>query len=344
MPLMGKIVRMHIHHKKFLVLIGLLGLIALVVVACTDTTPTVAPTTAVDDGAQAGESPAPDATTPAATPEPEVAAKSQTDAGSQAESPANAGSSSSDATPTSEPEPEETPVSDTDSVSFYIRGFNSIARGEYIEAERTFTTVVELEPGFARGWDGRGQALMLQGRLEEAMLDFDHAIKLKPNLATAYANRSLTRLALDDDNGAARDAKRAIELDEESVGAQLVLGRIYARRGDAATALEWFDLAVATRPDDGATWWWRGRFYRDVMGDGEQSLDDFNTAIELAPTQAALYIDRALLYIQANASPDLARSDLEEALSLAQDPKLPTIIERVENLLEILDDRESQAQ
>ena len=63
---------------------------------------------------------------------------------------------------------------------------------------RTFTTVIELEPEFARGWDGRGQSLMLQGKYEEAMLDFDRAIELKPNLAVAYSNRGLTRVAIDD--------------------------------------------------------------------------------------------------------------------------------------------------
>ena len=181
---------------------------------------------------------------------------------------------------------------------------------------------------------------MLQGRPEEAMLDFDRAIELKPNLADAYTNRALTRVALDDPDGAARDARRAIELKEDSVGAQLVLGRIYSQKGDAVTALEWFDLAVATDSEDGATWWWRGRFYRDVLGEGNLALDDFNKAIELAPTQAALYVDRALLYIQARTSPELARADLEEAISLAQDPKLPSILERVDELLEILDEPE----
>ena len=119
-----------------------------------------------------------------------------------------------------------------------------------------------------------------------------------------------------------------------------MLGRIYSQKGDAVTALEWFDLAVATDSEDGATWWWRGRFYRDVLGEGNLALDDFNKAIELAPTQAALYVDRALLYIQARKLPELARADLEEAISLAQDPKLPSILERVDELLEILDERE----
>lgn len=332
---------MLIYRRTYLVLIGF---VALLIVACSgsETAPALTPDpdTNGDVGAPTGESPAPDAA-PEASDSP---AGLQTGPDPQAEPPADTDTprSSSTPTPTSTlgPGPEETPVSDTESIGFYIRAFNSINRGEYVEAERTFTTVIELEPGFARGWDGRGQALMLQGRLEEAMLDFDRAIELKPNLAEAYTNRAVTRIALDDVDGASRDAKRAVELDSESVGAQLVLGRVYARSGDAVRALEWFDLAVATSSEDGATWWWRGRFYRDVLGDGNLALDDFNKAIELAPTQAALYIDRALLYVQANVGPELARADLEEAISLSQDPKLPSIIQRAEELLEILDERE----
>lgn len=245
-------------------------------------------------------------------------------------------------TPT--PEPEGTEVPESESVIFYLQAFNAIGRGEYIDAERTFTTVIELEPTFARGWDGRGQALMLQGKFEEALFDFDRAIELKPNLSVAYANRSLTRIAMEDIDGAERDARRAFELDELSVAAHLVLGRVYAREGDTATALDWFDLAITTDPEDASTWWWRGRFNRDVLFAGNAALDDFNMAIELSPAQAAIYLDRAQLYISAEVEPDLARADLEEAISLSQDPKLPSIIARAEELLEILDEREPLVQ
>lgn len=242
------------------------------------------------------------------------------------------------ATVTPTPEPQGTEVPESESVTFYLQGFNSLGRGEYVDAERTFTTVVELEPEFARGWDGRGQAFMLQGKYDDAMLDFDRAIELKPNLSVAYANRSLTRVAMSDLEGAERDARRAYELDDESVAAHLVLGRVEANKGDPNSALEWFDLAVATDPEDASTWWWRGRFYRDVLAAGTPALEDFNKAIELAPAQAALYLDRAQLYISAEVEPELARADLEEAISLSQDPKLPTIIERAEELIAELDD------
>lgn len=245
-------------------------------------------------------------------------------------------------TPVTEENGMETP--EFESVTFYLQAYNAMGRNEYVDAERTFTTVIELEPNFARGWDGRGQALLLQGKFEEAMLDFDKAIELKPNLTDAYANRALTRIAIDDDDGAERDAFRAYELDQSSVVAHIVLGRVHAKKGDFDGALNWFGLAIETDAEDASTWWWRGRFYRDVLGAGNLALDDFNMAIELSPAQAALYLDRGQLYVGAQVDPALARADLEEAISLSQDPKLPAIISRAEELIAVLDEREGPVQ
>ena len=50
----------------------------------------------------------------------------------------------------------------TESVTFYIRGHNYLTRNEPVEAERSFNTVIEIEPEFARGWDGRGESFLLQ--------------------------------------------------------------------------------------------------------------------------------------------------------------------------------------
>ena len=306
---------------KYLSLLAMISLIGLIAVACTDAEPDAGPASDEPAVTVTADEPVTDLPTEIAEPVDPTA------------------TSGPSPTTTPTPEPEETPESDTESVYFYLNGFNSINRGEYIDAERTFTTVIEIEPGFARGWDGRGEALLYQGKYEEAMLDFDRAIELKPNLEVAYSNRALTRVALNDMEGAARDARRAYELNEESVAAHLVLGSVYARNGDSTRALEWFDLAVKTEPEDASTWWWRGRFYRDVLGAGNSALNDFNAAIEISPAQAALYLDRAQLYIQANVEEELARLDLEEAISLSQDPKLPSIISRAEELIKSLDDR-----
>ncbi len=241
-------------------------------------------------------------------------------------------------TPTSEDEP----VSDTESVNQYTRGYALLAQGEYDDAERQFQTVVQLEPGFAHGWDGIGQALMFQGQFEEAMYYFDKAIELRPTLATAYSHRALARVNTNDLDGALRDAKHAQRLDDEEIDSYIVIGRVLAQQGDPQTALENFNTAIELAPDDGGTYWWRGRFWRDVAQDFNLAIADFNKAIELDPAVASIYLDRAILRIQARIDVDVVRADLEEAISLSQDPRLPTIIARAEELLEIVDEIEDQ--
>ncbi len=244
--------------------------------------------------------------------------------------------------PLATPTPEDEPVSETESVNQYTRAYGLLAQGEYTDAERQFNTVVQLEPGFAHGWDGIGQALMFQGEFEESLYYFDKAIELRPTLAAAYSHRALARVNLNDLDGALRDAKQANRLDDEEIDPYIVMGRVQALQGDASEALQNFNIAVEKAPDDGGTYWWRGRFWRDVAQDFQSALADFNRAIELDPAIASIYLDRAILLIQGRADFDLIRADLEEAISLSQDPRLPAIIARAEELLQLIDDIEAQ--
>lgn len=251
------------------------------------------------------------------------------------------------ATPTQLPLPTPTPpdevVSETESVNYYLRAYGLLASGDYEDAQRQFVTVIELEPGFAHGWDGIGQALMFQGEFEEAMYYFDKAIELRPALASTYSHRALARANLQDPEGALRDAEQALRLDDTQIDPYIVIGRVAALNDDVEKAIFNFDKAVEISPDDGGAFWWRGRFWRDTGLDFDKSLSDFNMAIELDPAVASIYLDRAILLTQGRAGFDLIRADIEEAISLSQEPRLPNVIARAEDLLEFIEEAEAQA-
>ncbi len=245
------------------------------------------------------------------------------------------------AAPEPTPTPAVTPTPDTESVGHYVAAYSLLSRGEYRQAEQRFTIVIELEPDFARGWDGRGQARMLNGENEEAIFDFDRAIMLKPNLWQAYGHRAVSRMNTGDVEGAKRDAERAIEGDPELVEPYIVLGRTNAALDNLDEAEFNFTKAIELAPDEGATHWWRGRFYRDYAESPLRSLEDLNTAIELEPARAVIYLDRAMLLIRYWGNEKDIRADLEEARSLAQDPLLPNVLDAVDDLEEALDSRAS---
>lgn len=252
-------------------------------------------------------------------------------------------------TPTTAPEPTATStltptatVSPTpatrETVSMYSAAHRTLDRGEFKDAERRFSTIVEIEPQFARAWAGRGQARMMQGDLEDAMVDYDRAISLRPRVGKIYGERAMVRVSMGDFEGAKRDALRGLELDDELVNPHLVLGRVRASENDYDAASEHFRTAIHLAPEDGGVYWWRGRYHRDILLDGSAAYSDFSYAIELQPAQASYFLDRGILLARAGNWAE-AKYDLEEAISLSKDPKLPRVIENAENWLEIIEER-----
>ncbi len=240
-------------------------------------------------------------------------------------------------TPTSTPTVVPTPAT-RETVSMYASAHRTLDRGEFKDAERRFATIVEIEPEFARAWAGRGQSRMMQGELDDAMVDYDRAVSLRPNVGSIYGQRAIVRVSMGDLAGAKRDSLRALELDDEVVNAHLVLGRVRAAENDYESASDHFRTAIRLAPENGGVYWWRGRYHRDVLLDGPAAYTDFSYAIELQPAQATYYLDRAILLLRAGQYAE-AKFDLEEAISLSQDPKLPDIIERSEEWLELIEER-----
>ena len=240
------------------------------------------------------------------------------------------------ATPTPEPTDTPEPPSTNENVRNYARAHAYFNRGDYVQAERQFSVVIEIEPQFARGWEGRAKALVAQGKTAEAIPDFDRAIQLKPDLASAYAGRAVASMSVGDILGANQDAVQARILDPSDPNSVIVLGRIMSGAGRAADALEMFNEGVELAPDEGPAYWWRGRFLFQI-GSYDLALGDFNLAIEYSPVSAQPYLDRATLYMEVFEDFELARADIEEAYSLGEEPRDRDILDESDALLERLE-------
>lgn len=297
-------------------LVAAVAVLAVVSLACTGSTPEPLEITPV----------------PTATPRP---TPSPTEAPSPTPEPTEAPA------PTSTPA--VTPTPDTESVGHYVRAYAHLSREEYRQAEQRFTLVIELEPDFARGWDGRGQARMLQGEHEDALLDYDQAILLKPNLWQAYGHRAISRMNTGDTEGARRDAEMATRGDPDLVEPYIVMGRTNSALGDLEAAEASFTHAIDLAPDEAATYWWRGRFYRDYAQEPLLALADINRALQIETARAVIYLDRAILLMRYGGPEEEIRADLDEAISLSQDPPLPNVIDVAEEMLQALDEREQSS-
>ncbi len=186
--------------------------------------------------------------------------------------------------------------------------------GRHDEAIADFNEAIRLKPDFAKAYNNRGNVKNTMGRFEEAIVDLNVAIKLKPDLPGAYYNRGTAKIAMGKHEEAIADYSEAIKLDHDLVHAYLGRGAANARLDKYDEAIEDYSEAIKLDPDLVHAYLGRG-LAKSNLGRFEEAIEDFNEIIKLDPGLVSAYINRGI----ANTSLgkyDEARADLRKALEL----------------------------
>jgi tetratricopeptide (TPR) repeat protein len=152
---------------------------------------------------------------------------------------------------------------------------------------------------------------------DQAGLDFDQAIRLRPGLASAYINRALSRLGRHDDVGAIADLSAALERGATETRLFFIRARARARSGDEAGAER--DRAEGLRrvPIDGESWVARG--LARLPGDPGGALADFEEALRLDPRSRPALQDKASVLAEYLGRTEEAIGVLDRAVALFPD-------------------------
>jgi Flp pilus assembly protein TadD len=91
-------------------------------------------------------------------------------------------------------------------------GNAAYSAGSFEKAIANFNEAIRLHPDDASAFNSRGNAYAHKGNLYRAIADYNEAIRLKPNYARAFCNRGIARQKLN--NGRDNDDKaKARQLD-----------------------------------------------------------------------------------------------------------------------------------
>lgn len=196
----------------------------------------------------------------------------------------------------------------------YNRAQVYMINGRLAEALADFDYVIEHDPNFHDHYFNRGNILGRLGRHREAIADYDQALRLSPPFAEAYYNRGDARLELDDVEGALADFSRVIELEPGHAGARLHRGSIMCDRGESAAA--WTDVTVGLSSDSGNAYLWclKGRLLAE-RGESEAARSALTEALRLADDLAEAYAIRGELAFE-EGDLDGAIRDLDRAVAL----------------------------
>ncbi|RMF80633.1 MAG: tetratricopeptide repeat protein, partial [Nitrospirae bacterium] len=123
------------------------------------------------------------------------------------------------------------------------------ANGDYAKAVEGYRKVARLRPDDSHVQYNLGSALFSEGKYQEALAAFDRAVALDPNSAEAHHFRGATLEKLGRDQEAIDALKRSLEL-KESYKARWLLGVVYEKVGDYASAVQEFERVAQAQPEN----------------------------------------------------------------------------------------------
>ena len=131
--------------------------------------------------------------------------------------------------------------------SYNRRGQVKAEAGQDQEAILDFNDAVRADANCSRTLHNRGVLLAQSGHFEKAFDDFSRTIKLNPQFAKAYSNRAALFMVANNMKAAQQDYNHAIDLDPTLAVAHRGCGRVCQLLGQTDDAIAHYDAAVQLR-------------------------------------------------------------------------------------------------
>ena len=197
--------------------------------------------------------------------------------------------------------------------------------GDSFDASQSQSTEVSVSDRFtARAYACRGLVRVYLGDFDQAIADYDRALRIQSKLVEAYVGRGIARDSKGDHDGALVDYNRAISIEPKSAYAYFRRGNILVEKSDFGGALRDFDRVLELEPNYAWAHSARGRTLMKQR-QFELAAAAFTTALKLDPTMEEAYGNRGLsLIVMGRETEGLA--DLKKSIELR--PELKSDLER----------------
>jgi tetratricopeptide (TPR) repeat protein len=185
----------------------------------------------------------------------------------------------------------------TNSSTLRLRGVELYQQKKYSEAAEVLKQAITKDKTDADAWYYFGLALIAEPKgLKDASKAFETAVKLRPNFAAAHTGLAYALMLRNKMDGAAREAKAALEIDSAIGDAYYVLGVTRLRAGAREEALKNAEAAIKLQPNVAAAYLLKSQalvsFLRDALiGEVEDSAKDRMDRNRAAAEALARYLE-----------------------------------------------------
>jgi tetratricopeptide (TPR) repeat protein len=173
----------------------------------------------------------------------------------------------------------------------YESGVRLLQIARYPQAILAFDRAIALKPDLADAYLMRAKALVADDQPERSFRDFSQTIEMRPNDPQPLIERGTAYMELKDYQAAIGDANAAIALDTNLASAYNLRGSAVRSMGNLKGALADFDRAVNLLPNL-SNYYERGTTYQ-MLGEHDKAIADFTQMIAFKPDAPVGYFVRA---------------------------------------------------
>ncbi|WGK70322.1 tetratricopeptide repeat protein [Candidatus Haliotispira prima] len=177
-----------------------------------------------------------------------------------------------------------------------------------------YDQAIKYKPDDAEGYNSRGLVYGAKGHIDLAIADFNQAIRLNLDNAKIYNNRGISYGLKGDVDLAIVDFNQAIKLKKDYAEAYYNRGAMYGEKGSFDLAIVDYNEAIRLDPDYASAYNNRGNVH-NAKGAIDLAIADYNEAIRLNSDHAGAYNNRGAMY-GVKGDVDLAIADFNEAIRL----------------------------
>jgi tetratricopeptide (TPR) repeat protein len=193
-------------------------------------------------------------------------------------------------------------------------GLAHFRKKEYNQALAEFDQAIRLNSELTDAYYHRAETYLKKDNLKAAIADYDQVIRLDPGRVGAYVNRGMARGREEDGEGAMADFTEAIRLDPQVATAYMNRGVEHSKRGEDAQAVADYTSAIRLDPRVAMAYSNRAAALIELR-DYERAITDCSQAIRLDPSYAPAYNNRAYAHLKKDEY-DAAIADCDVAIRL----------------------------
>jgi tetratricopeptide (TPR) repeat protein len=196
--------------------------------------------------------------------------------------------------------------------AYYDRGVALEERDELDEALKDYNEAIRRNAKFSEVYNARANIWSQKGELDKALDDYGKSLQLDPMSSLVLVNRGMVWVEKEDYDRALIDYNEAIRIDPTYADTYRERAAVWQKKSKFDKAIADYDEALRLQSGDQESRLNRA-FLRGLQGDDDNAITDYNELLRREPKHARALQLRGLIWIKKGVYVTAA-ADLEQAI------------------------------